>query len=61
MCRSEIPPIAQRRNQQIGGYQRPHEQNKSQLRVRQFQENLIEEEQNDQVETESVDPGISII
>ena len=42
---SKIPPIPSRRNQQRGGYQRPQGQNQSQLRIRQIQENLIEEEQ----------------
>ena len=56
MCCSKIPPTPPRQNQQSGGYQCPQGQNQSQHRVRQIQENLIEEEQNDLEETESVDP-----
>ena len=53
---AKIPPIPLRRHQQRGGYQRPLGQNQSQIRVRQNQENLIEEGQNDQAKTEFVDP-----
>ena len=52
----KIPPLAQRRNPFRGGYQRPQEPTQSQLRVRQIQENLVEEGSNDQIEEELVDP-----
>ena len=56
MCRSKIPPLPQRRTQPRGGYQRPQGLSQSQLRVRQIQENLIEEQQGDQAEDETIDP-----
>ena len=57
MCRSKIPPIPARKPNQRGTYQRPQGQG-SQLRVRQIQENLLEEqeEQIEQEDIESVDP-----
>ena len=55
MCRSKIPPLPAQKPMQRGPYQRPHGQN-SQLKVRQIQEQLITEEEQDDEEVESVDP-----
>ena len=57
MCRSKMPPLPIRKTNPRGPYQRLQGQG-SQLRVRQIQENLLEEqeEQDDQNEIESVDP-----
>ena len=57
VCRSKIPPLLGQKTNPRGSYQRPQEQG-SKLRVRQIQENLLEEQkdQEDQNETESIDP-----
>ena len=60
MCRSKIPLIPVRKNQTRGKYQRPQGKGNSQLRVRQIQENLMEEDQEDQKETESLDPEATL-
>ena len=49
MCRSKIPLLPVRRNQTRGKYQRPQGKGNSQLRVRQIQENLMEEDQMKQI------------
>ena len=55
-CRSKKSPLPQRRNRSRGVHQRPQGPTQSQLRVRQIQENLLEEGPNDQTEEESLDP-----
>ena len=60
MCRSKIPPLPQRRTQSRGGYQRPQGSSQNQLRVRQIQESLIEEQQSDQAEEETIDPDSTL-
>ena len=54
---SKIAPIPMSKTQPRGAYQRPQGQGNSQLRVRQIQENFIEEEQND---TEAIDPEAAL-
>ena len=55
-CRSKIPPLPTRRQNQRGPLQRPQGQS-NQLKVRQIQEKLIEEEvEGEEEEIESVDP-----
>ena len=53
MCRSKIPPLPARKTNPRRSYQRPQGQG-SQLKVRQIQENLIEEKELNEIE--SVDP-----
>ena len=56
MCRSKIPPLPARRQNQRGPIQRPQGQS-NQLKVRQIQEQLIEQEdEREEEEIESVDP-----
>ena len=56
MCRSKIPPLPARRQNQRGPLQRPQGHSK-QLKVRQIQEQLIEQEvEREEEELESVDP-----
>ena len=56
MCRSKIPPLPTRRQNQRGPSQRPQGQS-NQLKVRQIQEQLIEEEvEEEEEQIESVDP-----
>ena len=50
------PSPIRRRNQTKGSQQRSQRQGARQLRVLKIQKKLIVDEQNDQVETESVDP-----
>ena len=50
------PSPIRRRNQTRGSNQRSQRQGARQLRVLKIQKKLIVDEQNDQVETESVDP-----
>ena len=61
MCRTKIPPLPTRKINPRGAYQLPQGQG-STLRLRQIQENLIEEEedQEEQNEVESVDPESAI-
>ena len=54
-CRSKIPPLPAKRNNQRVPPQRPQGQS-NQLRVRQIQEQLIDQEEAEEEETESVDP-----
>ena len=55
-CRSKIPPLPTQRQNQRGPLQRPQGQS-NQLKVRQIQEQLIEEEvEGEEEEIESVDP-----
>ena len=60
MCRSKIPPLPSRRNQQRGAYQRTQGQGQSQLQVRQIQKNLTKEEQNEQTKIESMNPEMAL-
>ena len=56
MCRSKIPPLPARRPNQRGSLQRPQGQS-NQLKLRQVQEQLIEQEdKGEEEEIESVDP-----
>ena len=56
MCRSKIPPLPARRQNQRGPLQRPQGQS-NQLKVRQKQEQLIEQEdEREEEKLESVDP-----
>ena len=56
MCRSKIPPLPARRPNQRGSLQRPQGQS-NQLKVRQVQEQLIEQEdEGEEEEIQSVDP-----
>ena len=55
MCRPKIPPLPARKPIHRGPYQRPQGQN-SQLKVRQIQEQLITEGEQEDEEVESVDP-----
>ena len=55
MCRSKIPPLPAQRHNQRSPAQRPQGQN-SQLKVRQIQEQLIDEDEEEEQEVVSVDP-----
>ena len=60
MWRPKIPPIPVRKTQPRGAYQRPQGRRNSKLKERQIQENLIEEEQEEQNGTESIDPEAAL-
>ena len=55
MCRTKIPPLPARRPNERGSLQHPQGQS-NQLKVRQVQEQLIEQEDEEEEEIESVDP-----
>ena len=55
MCRSKIPPLPAQRHNQRSPAQRPQGQI-SQLKVRQIQEQLIDEDEEEEQEVVSVDP-----
>ena len=60
ICRSKIPLLPTRRQNQRGPSQRPQGQS-NQLKVRQIQEQLIEEEiEEEEEQTESVDPECAL-